>query len=231
MIALVAAVLASCFSCQANEPSERHAAMRQPRFNVDSIQLLSACGREFLVRNANDVSAELTWDVESSADTGRLTLPPRPRGYPYSEVTLQTRDIGTTRLYFRNQLIESNASSGPTCVARNAVPATAPDFYPAELLALAPVMHDPDSPAVRYQRGILSVVFVAGTTQQTRHALITSIGAIVVGGVGGASGEGEYILKLVADTSLRATMKACDKLGASAHVVFAAPNYILSSRR
>lgn len=229
MISLSILMAVTMVACQIDEAHRPTNPIIQPsRFNADSVQLLSACNAEFLVRNANDVSVVLAWDVEGTAKAGQLRLPARPRGKPYSEVALKTEAQGRTRLFYQGVLIESNESVGITCVARNEVPASAPDYYPAEILGLAPTMHDPDSPSLRYQRGIVTVVFVSGVSQLDRQLTIASIGAIVIGGVPGGAEEGEYILKLVADTSVRATKNAVAALRLNAKVRFAGPNLVAS---
>lgn len=228
MITLAAFAVAGVLACQMDEPNRPDSSRQPARFNADSVQLLSACGKSFLVRNANDATVEVTWDVQGTPDSGRLILPARARGQPYSEVSLTTNALGTTRLFYRGDQIESNTSIGVTCVAGNSVPESAPDYFPAEVFGLTPVMHDPLVSGLRYHRGIITVMFVAGTSQVERQSVIAGVGAVVIGGIAYSSGEGEYILKLVADTSLDATQNARAILKSNPKVFDAGLSYVPS---
>ncbi|MBX9928916.1 MAG: S8 family serine peptidase [Gemmatimonadaceae bacterium] len=92
----------------------------------DSIKLTYLCGNRFRVRSWNDVVANVKWDVYKTSDSGRLDLPARTAGQPYSETVFETRVKGTTRLFFGAALIQTKANGGTVCA-----PQPFPDSVPA----------------------------------------------------------------------------------------------------
>lgn len=189
MIALALVALGVGLACRIDEPSRpalANVSRSAAPFNADSIHLAYVCGKRFRICNENDFPAEVTWDVIGSADSGHLTLPPRPAGQPYSETYLFTSVIGLTRLHYQGTVIEASPSLGTPCI----VPATAPLITPdALILSLGEIVMGNGR---RARPDILMLVFKEGTSQSVRQAVIDSVQGLVVGGYPMTYGESAY---------------------------------------
>jgi hypothetical protein len=61
---------------------------------------------------------------------------------------------------------------------------------------------------MRYIRGLVTVLFKEGATQIERHAAVAAAGGVVIGGVRIAGADGYDLIRIVADTSVRASRSA-----------------------
>ena len=80
-----------------------------------TLRLTYICGRTFRVRNTNDATLAVNWDVAGTADAGVLSLPARPLTGAFSETFFETTEPGTTRLFYQGNQADVKANGGFVC--------------------------------------------------------------------------------------------------------------------
>jgi hypothetical protein len=84
-------------------------------FNTGMIKLTYMCGNRFRVRNSSEAAVTLTWDVYGTTDRGGLSVGPKTTQGPYRDTFFTTGVKGTTRLFWRGQLIQTKANGNKSC--------------------------------------------------------------------------------------------------------------------
>lgn len=210
VLGILTATALACRIDEPNRPLQMSPSHLVAPFDADSIRLSHICGNRFRVQNANDFPAEVHWDVVGSTDTGRVILPPRPAGKPFSEVFLTTNATGTTRLFYQAALIETTINLGTPCPPGNVVPAVAPDTIPRALIASLGTIEMANGRRARPD--LLVVVFRVGTTQAAKQAAIDAVRGIVVGGRRFLQDHHTYYVLVPAQRSDLALLDAFDAL-------------------
>jgi len=168
--------------------------------NADSIQLSYLCGNRFRVRSYNDAPAEVKWEVDQTADSGRVTVPARAGGGAFGEVFFTTTASGTVRLRFEETQVDTAANEGASCPPGAVVPAIPPDSYPTALIDSLGFV-EMAATGRQFVRGMIMVGFEPSITQAQRQAAIDQIRGTVVGGKRQSADEGYYYVRLPGDGS------------------------------
>ena len=113
---------------------------------------------------------------------------------------------------------------GPNSLRTAVVPAQAPDSVPAWVRAdstfTGPSAHIP----VRFRKNILVVHFRREATQAQRQEAIDLISGTVVGGVGGRTGNGFYLVRVADPGDGSVLVRASDRLHRLPYVTSAGPD-------
>ncbi len=112
-------------------------------------------------------------------------------------------------------------ATGRVGAQKPAVPATAPDSLPTSLINSLPLLTDESGNQHRSELVLLS--FRSGTPQPARHAAITRVGGVVIGGKAGIQMEGWYLIRVASATSMTAIDSVVAKLRANPSVELAGP--------
>lgn len=162
----------------------------QTAVSGDSIRLTYICGNTFRIRNSNDQYVEVKWDIFNTSDSGRLVLPRRPLGQPFSQVFVTANRLGTMRLFYAGRLEETKANGNrPACVTdgqETPWPTAAQRDSGRRSGALIRVDGDSASESVAVDQ--VAIAFDDSLTARDRAAIVRQIGGAVLTVVGERSG-------------------------------------------
>jgi hypothetical protein len=195
VLASVFAVVAIALACGGRDSTAP--SLASGVVDTAHIKLNYMCGNTFRARNYNDVSVTVTWDVQGTAEQGTLLLPPRPAGEGFSATLFTPQHVGTVRLLYQGQVLQSKGNEGgPPC--------------PAETVGLQP----PDSSPAWFRddtsyadggngflKGVIGILFREGTGQLERQSAIDTIAGVVIGGERFSAGDGFYYVRLSDDSA------------------------------
>lgn len=83
--------------------------------DANSIRLTYLCGNRFRLRNYNNIELEVRYDVYSTSEARSLF--PKARSTPpgYSELVFTTKNRGTVRVFYNQQLVQTKANGNKAC--------------------------------------------------------------------------------------------------------------------
>jgi hypothetical protein len=113
-------------SLQTSPPSVQHAARGALRASAKdlpqltpvpagTITLTYMCGNRFRIRNRSSVEGDFTYDVYGTPERGTVWVRASRSTSVASEILFQTRNKGTVRVFWQNQLLQTKANGGSTC--------------------------------------------------------------------------------------------------------------------
>ncbi len=81
-----------------------------------TVSLVYVCGNRFLLRNHLDIAVEIRLDVVGTAETRKIYPAAAPTTAPnYSEMKFNTRNRGTVKAYFNQQLLATKTNANTPC--------------------------------------------------------------------------------------------------------------------
>lgn len=192
-----------------------------------NIKLNYMCGNTFRARNYNTASVSVTWDVVGTTEQGTLVLPPRPTGEGFSATLFTPQHVGTVRLLYQGQVLQSKENEGgPPCPAEP-VGLQPPDSIPAWVYADSNISDGSQFISGRFVKHIVTMSFQPGIPAAIRQQLIDSVHARVVGGRLFPGAEGEYYLEVPDSGDGAGIVEAARALTAMPEVVEATPEIFL----
>ncbi len=84
--------------------------------NASTVSLVYVCANRFLLRNFLDIAVEIRLDVVGTTETRKIYPEAAPTTSPgYSEMKFNTKNQGTVKAYFNQQLLATRANANTPC--------------------------------------------------------------------------------------------------------------------